>query len=173
MARYTSVSQNMKNRMQSNIMLEILMHLLCLTSAAKEELKWRVNNIERAKNQINRLDADITIRTDASTQGWGCAINDQSTGEHWTTLEKKNHIDYLELLAVLFGLQAYKQLLLGKHVKVFVYTTVQIIIIKMGISHSPKLNDLVKTHWDCCIEHNVWITVARISGKENIEADSE
>ena len=147
---------------------------MSLTPFAREELQWWVDCIETAVNKIDRPDPQITIRTDASTQGWGCAVNDLSTGGLWTAAEKGNHINYLELLAVLFGLQAYKQLVSGKHVRVLVdNTTVHVIVNKMGNSHSPQLNVLVKTIWDWCIANNIWLTVSRIPGKENIEADSE
>ncbi|CAB4040573.1 Enzymatic poly, partial [Paramuricea clavata] len=127
-----------------------------------------------AVNVVYRPEPDITIRTDASKQGWGCAVNDLATGGLWTVEEQEDHINYLEMLAVLFGLKAYKQLVSDKHVKVLVdNTTVQVTLNKMGTSHSPKLNALVKSIWDWCIIHHIWLTVARIPGKENIEADYE
>ena len=60
----------------------------------------------------------------------------------------------------------------NKHVKVLVdNTTVQIILNKS--SHSPALNSLIKIIWDWCILNGVWITVVRIPGKENVDADNE
>ena len=60
------------------------------------------------------------------------------------------------------------------HVKVLVdNTTVQNTLNKMGTSHSPSLNSLIKTIWDWCITNEVWITVAHIPGKANVDADSE
>ena len=102
------------------------------------------------------------------------AVNYLTTGGLWTASEKENHINYLEMMAVFFGLQAYKQLVSNKHVKILVdNTTVQVTLNKMGTSHSPNLNTLVKTIWDWCISNHIWLTVARIPGKENIEADFE
>ncbi|CAB4030534.1 Transposon Tf2-6 poly [Paramuricea clavata] len=147
---------------------------MCLTSLARNELQWWVDSIDTAVNVVYRPEPDITIRTDASKQGWGCAVNDLATGGLWTVEEQEDHINYLEMLAVLFGLKAYKQLVSDKHVKVLVdNTTVQVTLNKMGTSHSPKLNALVKSIWDWCIIHHIWLTVARIPGKENIEADYE
>ncbi|XP_028412548.1 uncharacterized protein LOC114535439 [Dendronephthya gigantea] len=148
--------------------------LMRLTPLAREELQWWVNLIDTAANQIHRPEPQIIIRTDASKQGWGCAVNDLSTGGLWTITEKDNHINYLELLAVYLGLKAYKELVSDKHIQVLVdNTTVQVILNKMGTSHSPQLNTLVKTIWDWCITNHIWLTVARIPGKENIEADFE
>ena len=78
------------------------------------------------------------------------------------------------MMAVFFGLQAYKQLVSNKHVKVLVdNTTVQVTLNRMGTSHSPNLNTLVKTIWYWCISNHIWLIVARIPGKENIEANFE
>lgn len=135
---------------------------MCLTPLAKCEL------------QIYRQEPQITVRTDASKQGWGCAVNNLATGGLWTLEESSYHINYLEMLAALFGLKAYKRLVCGKHVKVLVdNTTAQATINKMGTSHSPQLNTLTKTIWDWCITNNVWLTIARIPGIDNIEADRE
>ena len=101
--------------------------MMSLTPQARNELQWWVNSIDTAVNEINRPERQIIIRTDASTQGWGCAIDDLTTRGLWTASEKENHINYLEMLAVLFSLQAHKQLVLDKHVKVLVdNTTVQV-----------------------------------------------
>jgi hypothetical protein len=43
----------------------------------------------------------------------------------------------------------------------------------MGTSHSPLLNSIIKTIWDWCITNEMWLTVARIPGKENTEAEYE
>ena len=92
----------------------------------------------------------------------------------WTAEERGHHINYLEMLAVLFGLQAYNQSVGGKHVKVLVdNTTVQATLNKMGTSHSPQLNTLTKIIWDWCIAHKIWFTIARIPGLDNVEADRE
>lgn len=145
-----------------------------LSTSAKLELQWWTNNVETANNLIYRPEPHMTMCTDASKIGWGCVIYDLKTGGLWTLEESKYHINYLELLAVYFGLKAHKNLVSKKHVKVLVdNTTVQITLTKMGTSHSPFLNSLIKTIWDWCIINEVWITVARIPGKENIEADNE
>ena len=78
------------------------------------------------------------------------------------------------MLAVYFGPKAHKTLASKMHVKVLVdNTTVQTTLNKMGTSHSPSLNSLIKTIWDWCITNEVWITVACIPGKENVDADCE
>ena len=48
-----------------------------------------------------------TLTTDASMDGWGAVFGTCSTGGLWATQEARNHINYLELLAVFLGLQAF------------------------------------------------------------------
>ena len=120
---------------------------MCLTQCAKSELQWWVDTIDKAENPFFRQEPEITVSTDASKQGWGCAVNTSTTGGLWTSEESSYHIDYLEMLAVLLGLKAYKQRVCGKHVRVVVdNTTAQATINNMGTSHSPQLNTLAKPY---------------------------
>ena len=78
------------------------------------------------------------------------------------------------MLAVLFALKSFRTLTHGKHVKVMVdNTTTESTISQMGTSHSPKLNKLTKDIWDWCIAQHIWLTMARMPGCENVEADKE
>ena len=90
---------------------------MCLSSQAREELKWWIDSVESASNPITREDVDITITSDASKQGWGAATSDSSTGGLWTAKEAKEHINFLEMLPVLFALKSFHTLTHGKHVK--------------------------------------------------------
>ena len=147
---------------------------MCLSSQAKEELMWWIDSIESASNPITRGDVDITITSDALKQGWGAATSDSSTGGLWTAEEATEHINFLEMLAVLFALKSFRTLTHGKHVKVMVdNTTTESTINQMGTSHSPKLNKLTRDIWDWCIEQHIWLTMARIPGCDNVEADKE
>ena len=78
------------------------------------------------------------------------------------------------MLAVLFALKSFSTLTHGKHVKVMVDNTVtDSTINQMGTSHSPKLKKSTKDIWEWCIQQHIWLTLARIPGCENVEADRE
>ena len=96
---------------------------MCISDQASEELKWWIYSIETGCNPINRGEVDITITSDASKQGWGAATNDSSTEGLWTAEEAKEHINFLEMLAVFFALKSLSTLVHGKHVKVMVDNT--------------------------------------------------
>ena len=58
-----------------------------LSAEAKEELVWWIDNIDTAFNPVHRGKpniTNITIQTDASKLGWGCALSDRQN--NWWTL---------------------------------------------------------------------------------------
>ena len=69
----------------------------------KSELKWWSDNIHSQKRVIDRRNADNSITTDASLEGWGAVEtfdgNIKANGR-WNQEEKVYHINYLELLAI-------------------------------------------------------------------------
>lgn len=80
---------------------------ICLSSQAGEELKWWIDSVESASDPITRGDVDITMTSDASKQGGGAATSDSSTGGLWTAEEAKEHMNFLEMLAMLFALKSF------------------------------------------------------------------
>ena len=51
-------------------------------------------------------DPDITIYTDSSTLGWGVTDRKNPSGSTWKA-EEINHINVLEIKAILIGAQTY------------------------------------------------------------------
>ena len=60
---------------------------------------------------------DITIYTDSSTLGWGVTDGKNPSGGRWKA-DKINHINVLELKAILMGVQTYCKGKNYKHVRV-------------------------------------------------------
>lgn len=73
---------------------------MVVSDKAPNELVWWNTHLEARYNVISHGEPSVTMSTNASSTGWGCALNDTSRGTHWTTEEAKNHINYLELLAI-------------------------------------------------------------------------
>ena len=48
--------------------------------------------------------------------GGGVVFSDMTCGGHWTPQEAEEHINYLELMAAFFSLQAFVTTLNNKHV---------------------------------------------------------
>ena len=67
---------------------------------------------------IRPFQADFTIFTDASNQGWGAHMGDSKISGTWTLTDRKLHINCLEFKAVTFALQHWAPLLQGRQVMV-------------------------------------------------------
>ena len=91
-----------------------------VSDKACNELMWWNTHLEASYNVISHGEPTVVMSTDASSTGWGCALHDASTGGHWTTEEAKNHINYLELLAIYLALNSFSSIINGQHVKLMV-----------------------------------------------------
>ena len=89
-----------------------------LTEAAKSDIRWWKENVNHLYDDIIAPNSDKCITTDASSFGWGAAMESQSTGGLFSTSEMKEHISVLELKAILFGLKALAKSLTKVHIKV-------------------------------------------------------
>ena len=145
-----------------------------LSKLAKEELPWCVNNLPSACNDIQQSDPEITLTSDASLSGWGCALGDTQTGGQWLPVESLYHINYLELKAAYFSLQCFQHQVKDKHVRILVDNTTAVACINhMGTSHSDECNMMAQMTWQWCIQENVWLNAAHVPGRLNKAADAE
>ena len=58
------------------------------------------------------------ITTDASLMGWGAEFSGVSSGGNWSHSESKHHINYLEMLAILLGLQTFAKDKSDTHIRI-------------------------------------------------------
>ena len=145
---------------------------MSLSLRARSELQWWVVNVMTATNVMTRDAPTFTLTTDASNEGWGAVYNNQSTGGLWSSQEKSHHINYLELLAVFLGLQAFCASHRDMHISLKIDNTSAVAVINhMGTNHSDQLNTLTAEIWEWCIARNLWISAGHIAGKSNVEAD--
>ena len=89
---------------------------------------------------IRTFQADFSIFTDASTQGWGAHMGDSQISGTWTRTDRKLHINCPELKAVVSVLQHWAPVLQGHQVMIATdNATVVSYINKQGGTHSPTL----------------------------------
>jgi len=74
---------------------------MTLERKSLSEIKWWIDHVPSSFNVIQRDEPTIVMTTDASSTGWGCTLGDAHTGGLWTPEEASNHINFLEMLAVL------------------------------------------------------------------------
>lgn len=76
-----------------------------LSKLASAVISWWVRYALTSKRRIDHGKISDTLYTDASTKGWGAGLNNTTTGGLWSSSEASHLINYLELKAILFGLQ--------------------------------------------------------------------
>ena len=99
---------------------------------------------------------------------------DQRAGGRSTPTEALNHINYLELLAILLSLKALCGAHKNKHIQVQCDNTTAVSYINnMGGSKSIPCNEVTKQIWALCIANNNWLSATYLPGCKNVEADAE
>jgi hypothetical protein len=79
---------------------------MTLSSGSKSELLWWIKNLNHSHRSLVISKPDLVLTTDASLLGWGAVFDKQETGGQWSSVENKFHINYLEMKAILLGLQS-------------------------------------------------------------------
>ena len=149
--------------------------LITLTSEAREELQWwRTNIFSLPAISFIRFSPDVSIVTDASKMGWGAICCGARTGGRWSVTEAKNHINYLELLAMFFGLRCFAEnwkeidiLLEGDNMAAISYLR------DFGGNGSKDLNHLAEEIHKWAARRKLRISATHRPGIENKEADWE
>ena len=145
---------------------------MTVTDGIKGCLTWWIENLHTQVKRISHAEPDIVMFTDASNAGWGASTGTKSTNGQWNDLEKELQINCLELYAVLYGLRSLCADLAHVHVRVRVDNMTAVhYISNMGGVRSVRCNRIAKRIWLWCMHNNIWLSVAFIKGKDNVEAD--
>ena len=140
----------------------------------KEDIQWWLENLADLARPIQIPNPDYVIFTDASLEGWGCHDKEEQItfGGKWTREEKMYHINYLELLAIFFGLKATCGKRNSLHVRIKSDNTTAVCAIqKQGSTHSELLNELARKIWLYAMDRELWISAEHCAGVINTEAD--
>ena len=147
--------------------------LMCLGSNAHSELQWWIANIMTCFNPIKIKPYSHLLSTDASQLGWGAHFGNIATGGHWKPQESLFHINELELMAVLFGLQCFCSQMSSVHIRVRSDNiTAATYINNFGGVRSLNCHKITKQIWSWCLERNIHISAEHLPGSENTVADS-
>ena len=141
---------------------------------ARNEISWWVDNISSASSAITHGSPDVSIKTDASLDGWGATLNSSVTGGRWTQEESEFHINYLELLACFLALKAFYHDHTNIHVQIKSDSSTAVSYINhMGGIVAMSLDDLAKDIWLWCYDRQIWLSTCHIPGSSNVHADHE
>jgi hypothetical protein len=110
-----------------------------------------------SKKAIDHGSIDVVMTTDASFLGWGASKGQTSVGGRWFADEQQHHISFLELKAVLLGLQSLCSMLSNCHTKVLTDNTTAVAYIRnMGSTLSLLCNSMAREIWQWCKARGIW-----------------
>ena len=104
-------------------------------------ITWWVANIDFQEKSLLSSSPDCELFTDACLTGWGASIGDVTTGGHWAQ-EELDHINILELKAILLGMQSLCGDRTGSHVRLRSDNTTAVACIDRCDSTRPNLHAL-------------------------------
>ena len=134
--------------------------------------QWQDLSFLTSRIPIRPFQADFTIFTDASTQGWGAHMGDSQISGTWAPLDCQLHIICLELKAVEAALHHWAPVLQGHQVMIATdNSTVVSYINKQGGAQSHTLLHLVVELFMWLQAQNIVVRARHIPGCVNVIAD--
>ena len=147
--------------------------LLPWTEAIAAHLAWWQNPSNVMKGaDLHPKDHSIQLFTDASNEGWGAHLDQNSTKGLWSDHEKRLHINALELEAVSLALRNFKDQCQNQTVLVATdNSTVVAYINKQGGTHSAEMCALLWKIMTWSHHYHITLKPRHISGCLNVMAD--
>ncbi|KAL5004784.1 hypothetical protein ScPMuIL_018240 [Solemya velum] len=144
------------------------------TVSLKSHLQWWLQEANTMKGCFfHQPQCQIILTTDASTSvGWGGHMNNLYVQGLWSPLEKLQHVNCLEMEAVIRSVKHFLPKLQNKNVLIHSdNTTVVQYINKQGGTKSQSLCQKAWALWLMALENGITLKAAHIIGRENILAD--
>ena len=146
--------------------------VVSLSDAIKDELEWFVSKCANFNGSCFRKPmASISVVTDASLSGWGVVCGDLTTSGAWSTEEQAHHINWLELMAIWFGVQCFVEPQ-HSYVKVFCDNSTAVSYVNNLGGRSTELHRIARSIWEWCLDHHITVEAFHLPGKLNTHADS-
>ena len=115
----------------------------------------------------------LTLFTDASLLGWGAYLEGQTVSGMWSSTLQKDHINLLEMRAVLLALSHFKLCLESLSIVLATNNTTVVAYLKnQGATHCYSLYQLAKEVLILCSQFQIRLVVRHIPGRLNVLADS-
>ena len=152
---------------------QLLDSLLPWTEAIAAHLDWWQNPSNVMKGaDLHPKDHSIQLFTDASNEGWGADLDQNSTKGLWSDREKRLHINILELKAVSLALRNFKDQCQNQTVLVATDNSAVVAYInKQGGTHSAEMCALLWKIMTWCHHYHITLKATHIPGCLNVMAD--
>ena len=139
----------------------------------QSDLAWWAKSVVNGVRIIRSSSFDTTIYTDASNSGWGATDGVNSIWGFWSLEQSQFHINYKELLTVLFAIRKLPNTRDNSQILLRVDNTTAIPYInKMGGVRHSKYNKLARAIWQWAEERSIFLFASYISSSDNSEADA-
>ena len=140
----------------------------------REDLLWWARVAQLREGVSLSLPApDVGFFSDASDVGWGALVGEHHASGLWSPHQKTFSINLRELLAVQYGLKAFKHLLVGLSVTLFCDNTTTVAYLRRsGGTFSSTLNATAREVLLWAESHRVRLLPQFIMGSSNVTSDA-
>ncbi|KAI8488054.1 hypothetical protein Bbelb_341720 [Branchiostoma belcheri] len=144
-----------------------------LSPMARQDLCWWPKSLTNSNGAQLRPQTVLEVQSDASLQGWGGFSQEKKAGGRWSSLEKADHINVLELKAAFLSLQSFAQNVPRGLVKMKLDNTTAVAYInRKGGTKSVQLMKLSLEMWNWALQRGLMLTASHVEGAKNQIADT-
>ncbi|KAI8518063.1 hypothetical protein Bbelb_040800 [Branchiostoma belcheri] len=136
-----------------------------LSPMARQDLCWWPKSLTNSNGAQLRPQTVLEVQSDASLQGWGGFSQEKKAGGRWSSLEKADHINVLELKAAFLSLQSFAQNVPRGLVKMKLDNTTAVAYInRKGGTKSVQLMKLSLEMWNWALQRGLMLTASHVEG---------
>ena len=144
--------------------------MITLPVRARKIISWWINNIHNQSKSISFPPPLMEMFTDASLLGWGAKLGSITTGGQWAFSEIE-HINVLELKAVLFALKALCSEHRSIHIRLRIDNTTAVACIERCSSTKEALLAITEDIFTWAYDRDITLSAIHIPGIDNVDAD--
>ena len=147
--------------------------VMALSNIVKDDLELQIERLPLAITPLHRATPNMVIFTDASDDGWGVhSLQSGSFGGRWSDEEYDWHINTQETMAIWLAIQYILRNISNIHVRIRCDNTTAIAAVrKQGDLNNSCRNQITRDIWEFIIVRNIWLSITRIAGVDNVLAD--
>ena len=147
---------------------------LLLTAEVHEEIMWWLENLSHWNGRlISPPLPTVWLTSDASKTGWGGSFeNNLQASGFWAQLDKELGINCLELMAGLYTLQSFEELVSGEIAALGMDNTTAVSYINKQGGGVQHLNTITQRIWNWCLQRDIYVRAYYLPGTENTTADT-
>lgn len=146
--------------------------ILYLTPRAEEQLNWWLVHLDDWNGSpLLQKHVEAQVWTDSSDTGWGCVLNDKDGSGTWDSDIACEHINFKELLTILYALICFQDDLRNKTVRFFCDNTTAVAYVRNMGGPIAKLSELAESIWAFALKNNILLQVLHVPGLDNCHAD--